>query len=64
MTVSKSLRALAIVFFLSGIWDIIAGFFYAFMIGTVYTDPPVHRFYALFIIGDITAIRFKYMFEK
>lgn len=49
MTVSKSLRALAIVFFLSGVWDIIAGFFYAFMIGTVYTDPPLHRFYALFM---------------
>jgi len=34
MTVSKSLRALTIVFFLSGLWDIIAGFVYAFMIGT------------------------------
>jgi len=30
MTVSKSLRALTIVFFLSGLWDIIAGFVYAF----------------------------------
>jgi hypothetical protein len=49
MTVSKSLRALTIVFFLSGIWDLFAGFVYAFMIGTVYTDPPVHRFYALFL---------------
>jgi hypothetical protein len=49
MTVSKSLRALTIVFFLSGIWDLVAGFVYAFMIGTVYTDPPVHRFFALFL---------------
>jgi hypothetical protein len=49
MTVSKSLRALTIVFFLSGIWDLFAGFVYAFMIGTLYTDPPVHRFYALFL---------------
>jgi hypothetical protein len=49
MKVSKSLRALTIVFFLSGIWDLFAGFVYAFMIGTVYTDPPVHRFYALFM---------------
>jgi hypothetical protein len=49
MTVSKSLRALTIVFFLSGIWDLFAGFVYAFMIGTIYTDPPVHRFYALFL---------------
>ena len=49
MKVSKSLRALTIVFFLSGIWDLFAGFVYAFMIGTVYTDPPVHRFYSLFL---------------
>jgi hypothetical protein len=49
MNTSKSLKALAIIFFLSGIWDIIAGFNYAFMIGTVYTEPPVHRFYAIFL---------------
>jgi hypothetical protein len=49
MKASKSLRALSIVFFLSGIWDVFAGFVYAFMIGTVYTDPPVHRFYSLFL---------------
>jgi len=48
MTVSKSLSALAITFFLSGIWDTIGGLIYAFMIGTVFTDPPVHRFYAIF----------------
>lgn len=49
MTGSKSFRALAVVFFLSGIWDTIAGFIYAFMIGTVITDLPIHRFYALFL---------------
>jgi hypothetical protein len=49
MKVSKSLRVLTIIFFLSGIWDLIAGFVYAFLIGTVFTDPPVHRFYALFL---------------
>jgi hypothetical protein len=49
MTASKSLRALAITFFLSGIWDIFGGINYAFMIGTVYPDPPIHRFYAIFI---------------
>ena len=49
MTTSKSLKTLAIVFFLSGIWDIIGGFNYAFMIGTAYTEPPVHRFYAIFL---------------
>jgi hypothetical protein len=49
MNASKSLKALAITFFLSGVWDIIGGINYAFMIGTVYPDPPIHRFYAVFI---------------
>jgi hypothetical protein len=48
MTASKSLRALAVIFFLSGIWDTIGGIIYAFMIGTAFTEPPVHRFYAIF----------------
>jgi hypothetical protein len=48
MTASKSLRALAVIFFLSGIWDTIGGLIYAFMIGNVFTEPPVHRFYAIF----------------
>ena len=45
----KSMKALSITFFLSGTWDIMAGLVYLFMIGTVFTEPPVHRFYALFI---------------
>jgi hypothetical protein len=45
----KSLELLAITFFLSGIWDLIAGISYALLMGTVYTDPPIDRFYALFI---------------
>ena len=49
MNQSKSLKALAIVFFLSGIWDVIAALVYSFMIGTVFTEPPAHRFYAIFI---------------
>ena len=49
MKTSRSLKVLAIVFFLSGIWDIIAAFNYAFMVGTVYTEPPAHRFYAIFL---------------
>jgi hypothetical protein len=40
---SKSLKALAIVFFMSGIWDMIGGINYAFMIGTIYKDPPIDR---------------------
>ena len=46
---SKSLRVLATVFFLSGIWDLIAALVYSLMIGTVFREPPVHRFYAIFI---------------
>jgi len=45
----KSSKPLAAVFFAGGIWDLFAAVVYAFLIGTVYTDPPVHRFYALFI---------------
>lgn len=51
MNKSKSLRTLAIVFFLSGIWDVFAAIVYSFMIGTggSFDNPPVHRFYAIFI---------------
>jgi hypothetical protein len=49
MNKSKSMKPLSTTFFLSGIWDIIAGLVYLLMIGTVFTEPPVHRFYALFI---------------
>ena len=48
MVKSKSLKVLAVIFFLSGIWDTIGGIIYAFMIGTVFTEPPIHRFYAIF----------------
>jgi hypothetical protein len=48
MVNSKSLKVLAAIFFLSGIWDTIGGVIYAFMIGTVFTEPPIHRFYAIF----------------
>jgi hypothetical protein len=49
MNTSRSLRALAVVFFLSGIWDLFGAIMYALMIGTRYADPPVHRFYAIFL---------------
>jgi hypothetical protein len=51
MNQSKSLKALAVVFFISGLWDIFAAVTYSFMIGTggSFDNPPVHRFYALFI---------------
>ena len=49
MVNSKSLKVLAAIFFLSGIWDTIAGVIYASMIGTVFTEPQIHRFYAIFL---------------
>ncbi len=47
MTVSKSLKALAIIFFLSGIWDTIGGI--TFLFGSAKSDPPIHSFYSIFI---------------
>jgi hypothetical protein len=49
MANSKSLKVLAIIFFLSGIWDSIGGVIYAFMIGTVFAEPPINRFYSIFL---------------
>lgn len=51
MAGSKSLKTLAIVFFLSGIYDAFGGILYAFLFGTgrLYDDPPMHPFYAIFI---------------
>jgi len=47
MTASKSLKALAIIFFLGGLWDTIGGVIYAF--GTASIEPPIPHFYALFL---------------
>jgi hypothetical protein len=46
----KSLKALAIVLFASGLWDTFGGIIYAFMVGTGRSidNPPVHPFYAIF----------------
>jgi len=49
MKTSKSLKALAVVFFLSGIWDIVGGMVYSFFLSPFFTAIPLHRFYALFI---------------
>jgi len=48
---SKSLKALAIVFFVSGIWDTFGGFYYSFLVGMgrSINNPPTHPFYAIFI---------------
>ena len=48
---NKSLKPLAITFALGGIWDIIAGFLYIFVIGTGRTidNPPMDPFYSIFL---------------
>lgn len=47
----RSLKALAIVFFVSGLWDTFGGFYYSFFvgIGRSINNPSTHPFYALFI---------------
>jgi len=47
MTASKSLKALAIIFFLGGLWDTLGGVIYAFRTASI--EPPIHRFYAIFL---------------
>lgn len=51
MTWSKSLKALAIVFFISGLYDASGGFYFSFLVGTgkSVNNPPTHQFYALCI---------------
>jgi hypothetical protein len=51
MNESKAIKALAIIFFVGGIWDTFGGVVYSFMVGAGgdLDNPPVHRFYALFI---------------
>ena len=48
---SKALKVLAIVFFVSGIWNTIGGFYYSFLVGAgrSINNPPTHTFYAIFI---------------
>jgi hypothetical protein len=47
----KSLKLLAIVFFISGLYDTFGGFYYSFLVGMdkSINNPPTHEFYALFI---------------
>jgi len=51
MIKSRSLKALAIVFFVSGLWDTFGGFYYSFFVGMgrSINSPPTHPFYAIFI---------------
>jgi len=51
MTTTKALKALAITFFVSGLYDACGGFYYSYMVGAGRSvdSPPTHTFYALFI---------------
>ncbi|MCW3981720.1 MAG: hypothetical protein NWE81_01185, partial [Candidatus Bathyarchaeota archaeon] len=51
MVKSKSLKALAIIFLVSGLYDAFGGLLYAFSVGTGRSidNPPTHPFYAIFI---------------
>lgn len=48
---TKSIKPLAISFFIGGIWDTIAGFLYIFAIGSgrAIDNPPMHPFYSIFL---------------
>lgn len=50
-TNQKAIKALAVTFALSGVWDTIAGILYLFVIGTgrSISDPPTDPFYAVFL---------------
>lgn len=48
---NRSLKPLALTFFLSGIWDTIAGILYFFVIGTgrKISAPPIDPFFSVFL---------------
>jgi len=50
MSKSKALKALAITFFSSGIWDTIAGILFIFFIGrSIVPELSIHPYYAIFL---------------
>lgn len=48
---TKSLKPLAITFFVSGVWDTVAAILYIFVIGTgrIIDNPPIDPFFAVFL---------------
>lgn len=47
----KPLKVLAVLFFVSGLYDAYGGFYYSFLVGMERSvnNPPAHSFYAIFI---------------
>ncbi|MGA2108694.1 MAG: hypothetical protein ABSH25_13740 [Syntrophorhabdales bacterium] len=65
MARSKSLKALAFVFFVSGLYDAFGGFYFAFAVGTGRSadSPPTHPFYAVFIASFLFSFAYLQLFS-
>ena len=66
MTKLRSLKALAIIFFVSGLYDAFGGFYFAFSVGTGRSvdNPPTHVFYAIFIASFLFSFAFPKLFAE
>ena len=60
-----SLRALAVVFFVSGLYDAFGGFYFALTVGTGRSvdSPPTHPFYAVFIASFLFSFAYLQLFS-
>ncbi len=65
MASSKPLKALAVVFFISGLYDAFGGFYFAFTVGTGRSvdSPPTHPFYAVFIASFLFSFAYLQLFS-
>ena len=65
MAKSKSLKTLAVVFFISGLYDLFGGFYFAFTVGTGRSidSPPTDPFYAIFIASFLFCFAYLQMFS-
>ncbi len=65
MSQSKSLRTLAVVFFVSSLYDAFGGFYFAFSVGTGrgVDSPPTHPFYAIFIASFLFCFAYLQLFS-
>jgi hypothetical protein len=65
MAQSKALRTLAVVFFMSGLYDAFGGFYFAFLVGAGRSvdSPPTHPFYAIFIASFLFCFAYLQLFS-
>ena len=65
MARSKSLRTLAVVFFISGLYDAFGGFYFALTVGTGRSidSPPTDPFYAIFIASFLFCFAYLQLFS-